>query len=271
MADPFLIIEDPYEGLGFHATWEQHKTQGSFGEDRKNTKTQAHTAPSDGIVTYVGGTYHEVVVQMINGQYWRTAEIAVIDPKIVKGAHVSRRQVIGTGAYVRGGIARGAHQNGIDGAGRKQFTKMVTHTKAAADAAAKAAAPSPRSRTTLPDGANVRSSAAITATNKVSALKGNWTYEMDGWLRGGPANGSDVWFHCGFGYVHSSAFTDKSTANLPDLNPVVVPPVVVPPVVVPPVVVPPVPEIFNEQQLAQLRIVVEEVLAKKKITIEVKQ
>jgi hypothetical protein len=101
--------------------------------------------------------------------------------------------------------------------------------------------PAPNLRTTVPKGANLRSTPAVVAlpSNIVSTLKGNIAYAIEKWQHGTAPAGStnDIWFFVAGAWASATAFTSSSTDGILDGNPVAPPVVVTPPVVVPPPVV----------------------------------
>lgn len=237
------IIINPYEGYpiinGYSAAHE--------GQDFGTPRIMDYVAASDGVVVQTGGEFNQIIVRMNDGRYWRTAENAQILVSV--GQRISIFQVIARNAFYRGGIYRSPHINGGGDNGRSIFTNMVTMTQAQAHAALTPAPTNPKIRVTIAVGANVRSTPEVSPTNLQIPFKANTAVMMEGFVHGGVAKGSDLWFRHALGYSHVSGFTDGGTHDLPDLTPVappvVTPPVIVPPVeppvvVVPPVVVPPV-------------------------------
>lgn len=76
-------------------------------------------------------------------------------------------------------------------------------------------------RVTGPSGVNGRSAAVRTPDNIVQPFGGDLILTFKGYVRGESIDGNNIWFvGAGQGnYFHSSAFTDQSTAGLPDLTP----------------------------------------------------
>lgn len=240
------IIVNPFEGIGITpgGGW----TSAHQGQDFKTPRIYDYTAPSDGVVEYVGGTYNSIIVRMPDGRRWRLAEVGQI--LVSKNGQVKRGQVIGRNALLRGGIYRSPHLNGGGDIGRSLFTNMVTHTKAQAAAADAAAAAPKLTQRRVKAGADVvRRMGPGTKYNVAGAdLKagelGNFIAFAHGPASQGQPVGNDVWYQGfrghwfwsgGFTTVDGTGLVDK-TKEFADLI------VITPPVVEVPVVVVPEPE-----------------------------
>ena len=231
------VIINPAEGYPMIATYEEHKSQGSLGEDFKTPRYGDIRSATDGVVESVGGTYHEIVVRTPWGGRWRMAEVGEI--LVSKGATVSLGQVIGRNALNRGGIFRGLHLNWGGSTGRSQFTANVTHTLAQANAILHPVLAA--NQRVLSVAANARVGApSTTAPIDRVVPKGTVLTIQDYRRDGGAVGGNTEWFHSADGfYFHTSLFTSNSKAGIPDATPVVIePPIIIEPEPEPPVVIP---------------------------------
>lgn len=215
------IIVHPFEGIGITAGggW----SSGHQGQDYQTPRIYDYTAPSDGVVEYVGGTYNSIIVLAPNGVRWRLAEVAIILVK--KGEQVRRGQVIGRNSLYRGGIYRSPHLNGGGDTARRPFTEIVTHTKAAAAAIDAAASQAEIRKRTVKKTVNAtRRTGPGTSYNKTGEMLlagtvGNFVAFAHGPASQGQPVGNDVWFKGISGdWFWSGSFTSQSTAGLIDLT-----------------------------------------------------
>lgn len=85
----------------------------------------------------------------------------------------------------------------------------------------------PNERQVGADVMNVRREPTLMPDNVIAQLQPGEVKAIEHWKAGSPVEGNNVWFKIsGSGYVHSSGFTNTSTANIPEVkDPVTVPPV----------------------------------------------
>lgn len=212
-----VLTVNPFEGVGINYGY----SSGHQGQDFQTPRIYDYTAPSDGVVEYVGGTYHSIIVRRADGSKWRMAEVAVI--LVAVGQPVKLGQVIGRNSYYRGGIYRSPHMNAGGDTGRSPFTGIVTATKAQAAAiiAANEGA-SAKQRTVKRTGDSVRRMGPGTRYNvagedlKAGAV-GNFIAFAHGPTSQGQPAGNDVWYQGISGHwFWSGAFTVVSGSGLLD-------------------------------------------------------
>ena len=240
MSGMAIMTVDPCEGLGIvpGGDWSANHQ----GVDRPTPRIWDYTAPSDGVIEIVGGTYHQIVARRTDGTRWRIAEVSEI--LVVVGQQVSLGQVIGRNAYYRGGIFRALHQNAGGDSGRSRFSGIVTHSKAAAAAILAAGQVDQARKRTVKAGvnANRRMGPGTKFNEHGTELKagtvGNFIAFAHGPVSQGQPVGNDVWYQGISGdWFWSGAFTSANPGVLPDktsefthYDTLPVPPVVVVPV-----------------------------------------